>query len=183
MIEQLIESARDAVEQRKSQLPEAELVSRLGNGGQGRLFNEALARPGLSIIAEFKRRSPSAGVIATKDLVSQVGAYERGGAAALSVLTDEVHFGGSLADLEAARAACHLPILRKDFVVDVYQLYEAAVSGADAVLLIMRALDDSLCRNEVRRKGRARGPRTSLRSAAATPKMPAPAVAAPARSP
>ena len=92
----------------------------------GRPFAEALSRPGTSLIAEHKRRSPSAGTI--REGVScddVVRAYERGGAAALSVLTEEAHFGGSLADLREARAATELPILRKDFTVDPYQLYEA----------------------------------------------------------
>jgi indole-3-glycerol phosphate synthase len=143
MIEQLIAGAREGVDARRRELPQADLEARLSSRGEDRPFNEALVRPGLSLIAEFKRRSPSAGEIsATASVADQVGAYERGGAAALSVLTDEPHFGGSLEDLRAARAACSLPIVRKDFVVDPYQLFEAAVNGADAVLLIVRALDD-----------------------------------------
>ena len=143
MIEQLISVAREGVEERRGQASQADLESRLSARGEDRPFNEALVRPGLSLIAEFKRRSPSAGDIsATATVPAQVGAYERGGAAALSVLTDERHFGGSLEDLRAARDACDLPILRKDFIVDPYQLYEAAVNGADAVLLIVRVLDD-----------------------------------------
>ena len=143
MIEQLISVAREGVEERRGQVPQADLEGRLSARGEDRPFSEALVRPGLSLIAEFKRRSPSAGEISAAATVSgQVGAYERGGAAALSVLTDERHFGGSLDDLRAARAACDLPILRKDFLVDPYQLYEAAVNGADAVLLIVRALED-----------------------------------------
>jgi indole-3-glycerol phosphate synthase len=144
MIEQLIAAAREGVEDRRARTPQADLESRLRSRGEDRPFSEALVRPGLSVIAEFKRRSPSAGEIsATATVPDQVGAYERGGAAALSVLTDERHFGGSLEDLRAARAACSLPILRKDFIVDPYQLLEAAVNGADAVLLIARALDDT----------------------------------------
>jgi indole-3-glycerol phosphate synthase len=132
MIEQLIAGARQGVEARRRDVPQADLP-----------FSEALVRPGLSLIAEFKRRSPSAGDISANARVAeQVSAYERGGAAALSVLTDEPHFGGSLEDLREARAACGMPIIRKDFIVDPYQLYEAAVNGADAVLLIVRALDE-----------------------------------------
>jgi indole-3-glycerol phosphate synthase len=144
MIEQLIAGARDGVENRRAETPQADLEARLHVRGDDRPFSEALVRPGLSVIAEFKRRSPTAGEIsASASVEAQVGAYERGGAAALSVLTDEPHFGGSLDDLRAARAACDLPILRKDFIVDPYQLFEAAVNGADAVLLIVRALEDA----------------------------------------
>jgi indole-3-glycerol phosphate synthase len=136
------------VEARRREVPQSDLESRLSARGEDRPFNEALVRPGLSLIAEFKRRSPSAGEIAPPGtaVADQVRAYERGGAAALSVLTDEPHFGGSLEDLRAARAACEMPIIRKDFIFDPYQLYEAAVNGADAVLLIVRALDDEQLR-------------------------------------
>lgn len=147
MIEQLIAAAREGVEERRGQTPQADLEARLHRRGEDRPFSEALVRPGLSLIAEFKRRSPSAGEISSAATVAeQVGCYERGGAAALSILTDELHFGGSLEDLRAARAASSLPILRKDFVVDPYQLYEAAVNGADAVLLIVRVLGDARLR-------------------------------------
>jgi indole-3-glycerol phosphate synthase len=144
MMDQLIAGAREGVDARRRELPQADLEARLGDKVEGRPFNEALTRPGLSLIAEFKRRSPSAGALAPESLEvgTQVQAYERGGAAALSVLTDEPHFGGSLADLRAARSAGDLPIIRKDFIVDPYQLYEAAVNGADAVLLIVAALSD-----------------------------------------
>jgi indole-3-glycerol phosphate synthase len=142
ILDELIAGAREGVEARRRDLPQKDLEARLAVRGEDRPFNEALTRPGLSLIAEFKRRSPSAGQIAadSTDLTRQVQAYERGDAAALSILTDEPHFGGSLADLRAARAACSLPIIRKDFIVDPYQLYEAAVNGADAVLLIVAAL-------------------------------------------
>ena len=98
----------------------------------------------LKIIAEFKRRSPSAGTI-RKDLsANDVAArYERGGACAISVLTDEQYFGSSVSDLQAVRASTVLPLLRKDFIVDEIQIYEAAVVGADAVLLIAAALEDA----------------------------------------
>jgi len=144
MMDQLIAGAREGVRERRAEVSQGELESRLSARGEDRPFSEALVRPGISLIAEFKRRSPSAGQLAPAeiDVAAQVDAYERGGAAALSVLTDEPHFGGSLTDLRAARAACDLPILRKDFIVDPYQLYEAAVYGADAVLLIVAALGD-----------------------------------------
>jgi len=98
-------------------------------------------RPGISLIAEHKRRSPSAGEIRAGATVTEiVQAYERGNAAALSVLTEGPNFGGTLDDLREAREATELAVLRKDFVVDPYQVYESAAAGADAILLIVAAL-------------------------------------------
>lgn len=103
----------------------------------------ALARPGTAVIAEVKRASPSRGHLAwVPDAAAQAAAYARGGAAAVSVLTEPAHFRGSLADLVVAAAATDAPVIRKDFVVDAYQVWEARQAGAAALLLIVAALDD-----------------------------------------
>jgi indole-3-glycerol phosphate synthase len=142
MIEELVGSARAGAERRRAKVPLEDLEGQLADRPEQRPFGEALVRPGLSLIAEFKRRSPSAGEIRAGATPAEIAReYEDGGAAALSVLTDAPHFGGSLEDLRDARAACALPVLQKDFTVESYQLYEAAVSGADAVLLIVAALE------------------------------------------
>lgn len=120
----------------------SELRDRLSDLPPTRPFAPALRGSDLRVIAEFKRRSPSAGWIRQDAEVAAVAhAYEAAGAAALSILTDQQFFGGSLADLVEGRKVSSLPILRKDFVVDEIQLLEARVSGADAVLLIARILD------------------------------------------
>jgi indole-3-glycerol phosphate synthase len=137
-LERIVEATRAEVARRRRDVP----LAPVAEPPPRRPFTEALRRPGLALIAEHKRSSPSAGVIRDDVTLEQVvGAYERGGAAALSVLTEGPSFGGSLADLIRARSASDLPILRKDFIVDPYQLHEAASGGADAVLLIVAALD------------------------------------------
>jgi indole-3-glycerol phosphate synthase len=142
VLERIVDVTRDEVRRRRKETPLADLEARLGPHREGRPFAEALVRPGVSVIAEHKRRSPSAGEIRAGATVTDiVRSYERGGAAALSVLTEGPHFGGTLGDLEEARGAVELPILRKDFMVDAYQVYEAAVAGADAILLIVAALE------------------------------------------
>lgn len=110
---------------------------------KGHALRAALQHEGINVIAEFKRRSPSKGVIrADADLQWIVGRYEAGGAVALSVLTEEHYFDGSLDDLREAKRSVALPVLRKDFVFDEYQVFESAAAGADAVLLIVAVLDD-----------------------------------------
>jgi len=112
-------------------------------GSKSHALRSALRGEDSNIIAEFKRRSPSKGVIrAGADLASMVRSYEAGGAVALSVLTEEDYFDGSLSDLRVAKDSVGLPVLRKDFVFDEYQVYESAAAGADAVLLIVAALED-----------------------------------------
>jgi indole-3-glycerol phosphate synthase len=147
VLERILHATREEVARRKRELP----IDQLERDGEAlaprRSLHAALAGPGVGVIAEFKRRSPSAGALRERpEVAEQVGAYERGGAAAVSILTEGPHFDGSLADLREARAACALPILRKDFVVDPYQLHEARAAGADAVLLIVAALDQPTLR-------------------------------------
>jgi indole-3-glycerol phosphate synthase len=144
VLERIVEDTRDEVGRRREAVPLAHLEAAIAERPACRPFSEALLRPGVSLIAEHKRRSPSAGEIRAGLTVSDiVAAYERGGAAALSILTEPFHFGGGLDDLREARTATQLPVLRKDFIVDPYQLYESAAVGADAVLLIVAALEPS----------------------------------------
>ena len=142
VLDRIVADTREDLRRRREEIPLATLEKALDGRGDDRPFSEALSAPGVSVIAEHKRRSPSAGEIREGATVADVvRAYERGGAAALSILTEGRHFGGSLEDLRAARAASSLPILRKDFIVDRYQLYESAAAGADAILLIVAALE------------------------------------------
>jgi indole-3-glycerol phosphate synthase len=142
VLERIVDDTREEVARRRESVPLAALESAIATRPEFRPFSEALLRPGVSLIAEHKRRSPSAGEIRAGATVRDIaGAYERGGAAALSVLTEPFHFGGGLDDLREARGATTLPVLRKDFIVDPYQLYESAAVGADAILLIVAALE------------------------------------------
>jgi indole-3-glycerol phosphate synthase len=142
VLDRIVDDTREEVARRRERVPLAQLEAAIGNRPEARPFHEALGRTGVSVIAEHKRRSPSAGTIREGATVADIVlAYERGGAAALSILTEPFHFGGSLDDLREALAVTELPILRKDFIVDPYQLYESAAVGADAILLIVAALE------------------------------------------
>ncbi len=142
VLERIVEDTLGEVGRRRESVPLSRLEAAAAERPEQRPFEEALLRSGISLIAEHKRRSPSAGTIRDGSTVEDIVlAYERGGATALSILTEPFHFGGSLDDLRAARAVTDLPVLRKDFIVDRYQLYESAAAGADAILLIVAALD------------------------------------------
>lgn len=142
ILEKIIATTRRDLAERQARTPLQVLQSRLADAPPVRDFRAALVSgPGLGIIAEVKKASPSAGVLrADFDPVHIARLYESSGARAVSVLTDEPYFQGSLAYLSAVRAAVSLPVLRKDFIVEEYQLVEARAAGADAVLLIAEAL-------------------------------------------
>ena len=147
ILRRILEAKRVEVERAKAEVPLAEMRARAAQAGPPRGFAAALrakAAAGLpAVIAEIKRASPSRGLIrADFDPARIAASYEANGAACLSVLTDREFFGGSAGDLVAARGACSLPVLRKDFIVDAYQVHEARAWGADCILLIMDAAPD-----------------------------------------
>jgi indole-3-glycerol phosphate synthase len=145
ILETIFDRKRQRVRQAKASIDYASLIERARNtrsgAGSHQLRNSLSNRERLNIIAEFKKASPSKGAINESGGVASIAtAYESGGACAMSVLTEKDHFKGSLDDLREARSSVSLPILRKDFVFDEFQIYEAAEAGADAILLIVAAL-------------------------------------------
>ena len=155
ILQDIIANKRIEVERQKQAV---RLQTLLGMGGErlehpARSMRAALAASSSGIIAEFKRKSPSKGWLHPDAAIADVlPAYEKGGASACSVLTDSNFFGGSLGDLCKARSLVGLPLLRKDFIIDEYQLYQARVMGADAVLLIAACLTPEQCLMEIHSK-------------------------------
>ncbi len=152
ILDRIVSTKREEIARRRAETPQSLLETSIAALDAPRDFHGALAarvaRGEAAIIAEFKRASPSAGWIREHADPAEIArAYEAGGAACLSVLTDAEYFGGSDADLAAARSACRLPVIRKDFIVDAYQVFETRAMGADALLLIVAALEDTALRD------------------------------------
>ncbi len=148
ILQRILTRKTDEIAERSARLPLAELIARAADAPETRPFADAIEakiEAGLpAVIAEVKKASPSKGVIrADFDPAAIARSYEKAGAACLSVLTDKDFFQGSEDFLRQARGACSLPVLRKDFVIDPYQVYEARAIGADCILLIAAALDDA----------------------------------------
>ena len=148
ILDRIVEARRESVAHRKRVLPEVALRIAVDKKvAPPRDFASALAGPGVRIIAELKKASPSRGLIRTKFAPASLAAnLEQAGAAALSVLTEEDFFSGSLADLKEASRVTKIPILRKDFIIDPWQVWEARAAGADSFLLIAAVLEDGIFR-------------------------------------
>ncbi len=143
MLERMVGAMIAEVECRKSRVPEREIIRKVHDMPAALSFESVIRRAGFAIIAEFKRASPSRGSIAREASPAETAhAYQLAGATALSVLTSSEFFHGSDDDLSAIRQTTTIPVLRKDFTVSSYQIYEARAIGADAILLIVAALDD-----------------------------------------
>jgi indole-3-glycerol phosphate synthase len=143
ILSKILAETRRTLAEARQRRPLAEVERQAAAAPPVRGFAAALRQPAITVIAEIKRRSPSAGWIREgADAATIAQSYQGAGAAALSVLTDGPFFGGELEDLTTARAAVRLPVLRKDFIVDRYQVVEARAAGADAILLIVAALSD-----------------------------------------
>ena len=144
ILDTIVETKKQEIDAAKRKTPETKVRELAVASGEKRPFEDILATPGpsgVNIIAEIKRASPSKGSICPDlDPVEYAKMYEQGGAAAISVLTDQPYFKGSLNDLILARGAVSLPVLRKEFIISEYQIYESCAAGADAVLLIVRIL-------------------------------------------
>lgn len=142
-LDKILEAKRAEIACAQTRVPQAQLEKLAAARRDYRGFADSLNRPGVRVIAEIKRASPSLGDIRPGlDPAATAQSYAAGGAAALSVLTEPAYFKGSAEDLRQARGAVSIPVLRKDFIIDSYQVYETAALGADAMLLIVRILDD-----------------------------------------
>jgi indole-3-glycerol phosphate synthase len=151
ILKKIVRRKREEIAERSARVPQAKLIETLADASPPRGFADALssriAVGQAAVIAEIKRASPSKGILREDFHPAQIaGSYAVGGAACLSVLTDVDFFQGSDAYLRQARAACRLPVIRKDFIIDPYQVYEARVIGADCILLIVACLDDARLR-------------------------------------
>ena len=143
ILDEICANKRTEVEAAKQRVPFHDLEERIEQRRKARDFRGALRQPGISLIAEVKRASPTLGTfLENVDPAELAGVYKQAGARAISVLTDEKYFKGTLTDLTAVHAAVPIPCIRKEFIVDAYQIYEARAADADAILLIVRCLSD-----------------------------------------